>query len=160
MNLRRRHYFFNMCGILLLHALIIVVTAVFIQEAVSIKRYQEKNRVNILDLEKRIKLIIHKTMPRTVAPRGIVFTTELEWRTGRDLFHHHHFLYRKEIAGGDVVELHPRTNLGARFIPPFGKEKDHTKRGDDSSTSCLLPIKCMKRKRISTDCYGFARSKF
>ncbi len=82
-----------------------------------------EERVNILDLEKRIKLIMYKTIPCTVAAHGIVFTTELEWRTGRDLFHHHHFLYRKKIAGGDVVELHPRCNPGARFIPLFGEAK-------------------------------------
>jgi hypothetical protein len=78
MKLRRRHHSFNMYGNPLLHALIIVFTAVFIQEAAIMERYREKNRVNIPDLEKRIKLIIYKTMPRTVAAHGTVFTIELQ----------------------------------------------------------------------------------
>ena len=80
MKLRRRHHSFTLYGIRLLHVLIIVFTAVFIQEAASRKKFQEKNRVNILDLEKRIKLIMYKTMPRILVARGIVFTIELQCR--------------------------------------------------------------------------------
>ena len=80
MKRRRCHHSFNMYGNLLLHGLNIVRTAVFIQEAAIIERYREKNRVNILDLEKRIKLIMYKTTPRIVVARGIVFTTELQRR--------------------------------------------------------------------------------
>ena len=80
MRPRCRHYSFNMYGKPLLHGLIIVCTAVFIQKAAIIERYREKNRVNILDLEKRIKLIMYKTMPRIGVARGIVFTTELQRR--------------------------------------------------------------------------------
>ena len=60
-------------------------TAVFTQEAACIERFHEKNRVNILDLKKRIKLIMYKTMPRTVEVRGIVFTTQLQHRAIRTL---------------------------------------------------------------------------
>ena len=132
MKLRRRHHSFTLYGIRLLHVLIIVFTAVFIQEAASRKKFQEKNRVNILDLEKRIKLIMYKTMPRAVAARGIIFTTEVQRNTGRGLyFNINVFFVERQVAADD-----------------------------NSSASRLLPVKCMKRKCVGTDCNGFARPKF
>jgi len=58
MDLRCRHAASSMYRTFLHHAMIVVFTAVVHQEAACIERFYTKNGVNILDLEKRIKLFI------------------------------------------------------------------------------------------------------
>jgi len=92
MNLGCRHSPSSMYGILLFHVIVIVFTAVFFQEAACIERFHGKNRVNILDLENRIKLYIYSKATYYYSTWLCVFNSGTAKNKPTVLFQHHHFL--------------------------------------------------------------------